>query len=98
MVYWRSPKPSSEVRFLHRPPSLLFRLLVFRALAAPIAKLRKFYLTLYCFFIFLAPIIDALALLAREFYKPVLGHKLFLAPDVDGFQTSGVYHSIFYKK
>lgn len=39
-----------------------------RALAAPIAKLRQFYLALHGFLVFLAPIIDALARSAREFY------------------------------
>lgn len=75
MVYWRSPKPSSEVRFLHRPPSLLLRFLMFRALPAPIAKLLEFYLALHLFLVFLAPVIDALARSAREFDKSVLGHR-----------------------
>ena len=55
----------------------LLRLLMLRALAAPVAKLRKFYFALHFFLIFLAPIIDTLACRAHEFYKSVLGHSLF---------------------
>lgn len=46
---------------------LFFRLLVLRALAAPVAKLRQFYLAFHFFLVFLAPVIDALAGRAREF-------------------------------
>lgn len=40
---------------------------MFCAFAAPIAKLRKLYLALHFFLVFLAPIIDPLAGRAREF-------------------------------
>ena len=74
MVYQASPKRQSEVRFLHRPPSLFFRLFVLRALPAPVAELRKFYLALYFFLVFLAPIIHSFTCRTREFYKSVLTH------------------------
>lgn len=46
---------------------LLLRLFMLRALSAPIAKLRKLYLALHFFLVFLAPIIDPLARRTREF-------------------------------
>lgn len=53
-------------------PCLLLALFMLRALHAPIAKLQKFYLPLNLLLILLAPVIDALALLACKFDKPFL--------------------------
>ncbi len=46
-----------------------------RAFHAPITKLQKLYLPLHFLFVFLAPIVDSLALLAGEFDEAVLGHN-----------------------
>ena len=46
------------------------------ALHAPITKLQEFNLALYLLLILLAPIVNTLAFLAREFDKSFLGHEI----------------------
>ena len=53
---------------------LLFCFFVLGAFAAPLAKLHKLNFALHFFLVLLAPIVDALTLLAREFYQSVLAH------------------------
>jgi hypothetical protein len=48
---------------------------VFRLLSAPLTVFFKLDLTHDKFFILVAPVVDALAVVAGEFYEAVLGHK-----------------------
>jgi hypothetical protein len=51
-----------------------FAFFVLCSFPAPATKFEKLNLPLHFFFIFLAPVVDVLALLAGEFYEAVLTH------------------------
>ena len=53
---------------------LLLGFLMLRAFLAPLAELQKLDFALDFFFVLLAPVVDALAGRAGEFYKAVLAH------------------------
>lgn len=56
--------------------TLLFSLFVHGGGPAPLAVLFELYFALDELFIFGAPVVNALALVALEFYESVLGHKI----------------------
>ena len=71
MVSRLSPKQSSGVRFPQRPP-LLLGLFVRGGGPAPVAKLLELDFAGDEFLIFRAPIVDALAFGALQFYESIL--------------------------